>query len=369
MPDPARMGLDAWKALAQRGEAPADAVLLKSYVAEVQVADGDGSARAIDFTISTGTVDRERDTIAPAGWKLAAFKKNPVVLWAHDYRTPPVARASHIRVEDDRLRARAEFAPADAYPFADTIYRLLQGGFLRATSVGFRPLKHSRNDERGGIDFEEQELLEFSVVPVPANAECLMDAKAAGIDVELLREWAAKTLERLVSPAGQESAPVTDPMRLDLQVVTDEPVEKPLPNEHACRLRDPGDFQENSFRRMEREHGGKKYSVIMGRLTGETALTEQAYRYPKKTWTAASARGHCRSHDGNFEAASEEGAVGLFELVEDGIDLDAIPGVERDALLGDLMPADVLTALRDVIREETGTGVRRAVNSALGRVD
>ena len=80
----------------------------------------------------------------------------------------------------------------------------------------------------------------------------------------------------------------------------------PYPNEHACRLREPDDFQANSFRRMSRTHEGKKYSVIIGRLKGETSTTEQAYRYNKDTWTASEARSHCDDHDGTFEAASEE---------------------------------------------------------------
>jgi hypothetical protein len=59
---------------------------------------------------------------------------------------------------------------------ADTVLRLLDGGFLRATSVGFRPIRQVRNTERGGTDYLQQELLEFSVVPVPANADALRRA-------------------------------------------------------------------------------------------------------------------------------------------------------------------------------------------------
>ena len=190
--------LDAWKALAIKGVAPADVALLKSYVAEVKA---DGAARTIDFTISTGAVDRDRDTIDPAGWKLTAFRKNPVVQWAHDYAMPPIGRATKIRVDGDALKATAEFATAEVYPFAETIYQLLKGGFLQATSVGFRPLKHNWNDERGGVDFASQELLEFSIVPVPANADCLMEGKAAGIDIAPMREWGeavAKALKAIV---------------------------------------------------------------------------------------------------------------------------------------------------------------------------
>lgn len=72
----------------------------------------------------------------------------------------------------------------------------------------------------------------------------------------------------------------------------------PYPNEHACRLRDPDDFEPGSFRRQEREHEGKPYFVILGRLKGEDTLTEQAYRYPKDAWTEDDARAHCQDHDG-----------------------------------------------------------------------
>ncbi len=78
----------------------------------------------------------------------------------------------------------------------------------------------------------------------------------------------------------------------------------PLPNEHACRLRSPDDFQDDSFRRTERTTDGKKYSVIMGKLEDEETMTEQAYRYDKDTWESGEASTHCKAHDGTFEAAA-----------------------------------------------------------------
>lgn len=89
--------------------------------------------------------------------------------------------------------------------------------------------------------------------------------------------------------------------------------ERPYPNEHSCRLRDPGGFQKDSFRRTSRKHDGKEYHVVMGRLKGKTTMTEQAYRYPKGTWSASEAGSHCRAHDGQFEAASR-GAEPAEEL-------------------------------------------------------
>ncbi|MGD8499094.1 MAG: HK97 family phage prohead protease [Phycisphaerales bacterium] len=83
---------------------------------------------------------------------------------------------------------------------------------------------------------------------------------------------------------------------------------RPYENEHACRLRDPGQFKKGSFRRTSRKHDGKEYGVIMGKLKGETTMTEQAYRYNKGVWSASSARSHCKDHDGSFEAAKDSAA-------------------------------------------------------------
>jgi len=74
----------------------------------------------------------------------------------------------------------------------------------------------------------------------------------------------------------------------------------PYPSEHACRIRQPGEFQENSFRRIKQG----KLSIIIGKLKGKTTTTTQAFRYPKESWTADEARAHCKKQGGSFEAAS-----------------------------------------------------------------
>ncbi len=138
-----------------------------------------GSTRALRFTISTGAVDREQDCVSLAGWDLLNYKRNPVVLWGHDAGRLPIGRAFDVAIEGAALKASVEFIPYDtpeAGQFAEAVYRLARDGFIAATSVGFRPIKweYTRDQARGaddwfpGIDFEEQELVEFSVVTVPA---------------------------------------------------------------------------------------------------------------------------------------------------------------------------------------------------------
>jgi len=77
----------------------------------------------------------------------------------------------------------------------------------------------------------------------------------------------------------------------------------PYPNEFSCRLRQPVKDAPTRRKNGAREHNGKKYDVIYQEQ--ESKWVEQAYRYPKKTWTASEARSHCKSHKGSYEATAD----------------------------------------------------------------
>lgn len=177
----------------------ADAGTLRHLSAEVE--KGAEGSRALTFTISTEDVDRMGDIIAVNGWDLENFNANPVVLWAHNSRELPIARATKVWKYGKKLKATAEFVPADMPvigPLAEAVFQMYQGGFLNATSVGMLPKKWawSTDDARPfGIDFQEHELLEFSAVPIPANPNALIGAKAAGIDTAPVFEWARALLK------------------------------------------------------------------------------------------------------------------------------------------------------------------------------
>src|SRR3990172_12845683 len=78
----------------------------------------------------------------------------------------------------------------------------------------------------------------------------------------------------------------------------------PLPNEHSCVLTPVSRY--DRFRRGTREHEGKDYSIVFGRVKGEGNLEQHSFRYAKDAWSAGDAGSHCRSHEGMFEAAREE---------------------------------------------------------------
>lgn len=133
---------------------------------------------------STEDIDRDSDRILASGWELENFKKNPVIPWAHRYGDPPVAQAIDVYTDDGKLLFRPKFASAAEYPFADTIYRLYKGGYLRSFSVGFMPKRYEiveRSNKRLGYDFIETELWEISACTVPANPHALVAAKTAGV--------------------------------------------------------------------------------------------------------------------------------------------------------------------------------------------
>jgi HK97 family phage prohead protease len=167
----------------------ADAGVRKFVSGSAEMSPAAGN-RQVRFVISTGDVDRDNDTIDPNGWDLNAYKQNPVVLFGHNSRDLPVGKAISVGVEQGQLVAVCEFA---THEFAETVFQLYRGGFMRATSVGFRPTSYVINEERRGIDFKQQELLEFSCVPVPANPMALV-AAAAALDLEPLRKWIGETI-------------------------------------------------------------------------------------------------------------------------------------------------------------------------------
>ena len=57
---------------------------------------------------------------------------------------------------------------------------MIAAGYLNTASVGFKAIRSAYNAQRGGTDFFEQELLEWSVVPVPALAQAVIESRSIG---------------------------------------------------------------------------------------------------------------------------------------------------------------------------------------------
>lgn len=158
---------------------------------------GPEESRVLRFVGSTETPDRSDDVISVTGWDVASYLKNPVLLWAHDYTSPPIGKAQSVYIDerskslvfDIKFPSIEEISnadnPSEHALFVDTIYKMYKAGILNAVSVGFRGIEYGpRTDQADkpvysrGIKFDKQELLELSAVPVPANPEALVTARS-----------------------------------------------------------------------------------------------------------------------------------------------------------------------------------------------
>jgi HK97 family phage prohead protease len=196
--------LGFWKGSVKRGTVSDKRPLLHKFGTTIIEAIED---RRVKFTISTSSVDRERDTIAIAGWDLEAYAKNPVVLWGHCSHHLPIGKCLNIGPDGESLKAEVEFVPADMPEvggLAEAVLRMCRTGFLSATSVGFRPLEYEIANDRDDDDswwppmnFLRQELMEFSIVSIPANPEALIDPA----EVRQVTQTSALSADELVVAA------------------------------------------------------------------------------------------------------------------------------------------------------------------------
>jgi HK97 family phage prohead protease len=135
-------------------------------------------------TISTAARDRSGDTIAVPGWKLNNYRNDPVVFFNHLTSELPIGRAPAVWIAGSKLKAAIKFAPGSANPMSDQVRKLVNDGFLSAISVGFIPLRWEFSKDKSrpnSINFLEQELLEFSIVGIPANPEATLDRTPVAI--------------------------------------------------------------------------------------------------------------------------------------------------------------------------------------------
>lgn len=187
----------------QRAELKAKATgMINQPVALIKEFSGpvvcDEQARTATFIYSDGSVDRYNDTINPKGWELDNYRANPIALYIHDAGSVEnvIGRSIAVEMKDGALIGTIEFMAADLNPKADTVFRMVQAGFLKCVSVGFRPLEYraaTDKNRKGGIDFIKQELLEISVVPVPALPSAVVQEK--GFDLGTLRGLGVKVEE------------------------------------------------------------------------------------------------------------------------------------------------------------------------------
>jgi|SRR6185369_3088582 len=163
---------------------------------DVDIKGIDDENHIIRGVFSTADEDRQGEIVDQKSWQLDDYLKNPVILFAHDHSQPAIGKALSLGFNSDgNLEGEIQFA-AKEYDFANTIYKLYKGGYMRAFSVGFQN-EVTEVDQQDQVTLKQNTLFEISTVNVPANALAL--AKSKGIDTSSLEKHLNQKEGRVLS--------------------------------------------------------------------------------------------------------------------------------------------------------------------------
>jgi HK97 family phage major capsid protein/HK97 family phage prohead protease len=175
------------------------------------------NGEGLEFVLSDATVDRIGDIVEPTGWDLKSFKQNPIALFGHN-SSFPIGTWKDIRIKGSQLVARLQLASRGTSARIDELISLVEQGILRAVSVGFMPIASEpidKNDPFGGQRYTKQELLETSLVSVPANPAAIALARSLHLSDETLDlAFGKQAVRREVLPlTGKQAATIPKPER------------------------------------------------------------------------------------------------------------------------------------------------------------
>jgi HK97 family phage prohead protease len=146
------------------------------YIGKIEQLSDDEVA---GICISAG-VKRDGDAWEPSGVDLSAYRQNPVVLRDHNPMLVIGTAASiGLSVAGDCIGIRIQFAATGVSAAADEARGLAKAGLLKGISAGIDPLdcEPLRNGSRG-VRVLTSELLEVSLVSVPADQDALITARS-----------------------------------------------------------------------------------------------------------------------------------------------------------------------------------------------
>ena len=184
------------------------------------------------FIVSTGRLDGNGNRADITGWVLDRYLNNPVVFFNHQRSLPPIGRANSVSTDADQLIARIQLADT---ALAQQIAGLIDTGYIRGASVAWLPLEWEwLRDQNGypiGLHSYRQELLEISIVGLPANPDTLLQAATldqgegaahhAPEPFQLFAspDWLSSIIGAVPSPAPPPPPPtaITTPEDLDNQ--------------------------------------------------------------------------------------------------------------------------------------------------------
>jgi len=224
---------------------PDDAVIVrKQYTNEGMIIEADEDKTFI-ATISDISPDMDKDIVYSKGADITRFMKAGPVLWSHAHSSPPVGKVTELTIGETSIKAKIKMADT---PFANELWSLIKGGFLKTNSIGFvvknailkgtkdfsdfitkSGIRASGNCNRIITDFI---LVENSLCSIPSNENALIEAistKSINLDDKLSKELGMDKVEvKEVKEAVAEvvaEVPATEPVKEAVEAVA-EPVKE-----------------------------------------------------------------------------------------------------------------------------------------------
>lgn len=189
--------------------------------------------RTAQFIISDDQPDR-MDEIVEQSWDTENYKNNPIVLWGHNPSEPENVLGTSLGLETEkdkdvtRTKSTVKFSEEGLNPKADMVFNQIKAGILRTVSVGFIPKTFKTSEDKKDI-LADNELLEFSIVPIPANPRAVMLAykdgtisrKDARFMIEAMNKEAELLQEELDSDKNKE-----EEQERNTKTMSDEDIQK-----------------------------------------------------------------------------------------------------------------------------------------------
>lgn len=163
----------------------------------VDVAPTEISSGTYRFVFSNEKPGRDSFIVLNSAIQYENYRRNPVVLWAHDDSQPPVGKGANIDTTSGAdCTIDVTLVPRDILPFAGTVDDLISGGWLRAVSLSWMPIEYKPSRDPGvSVIFTAIDMLEVSVTPLPALPDALLTARSRGVNTRPLGIWAERALE------------------------------------------------------------------------------------------------------------------------------------------------------------------------------
>ncbi len=308
------------------------------------------------FVAIIGNVDSANDRIMPGAFQKTISERRDRIRVLDQHQTDSVTRIVGKPLDLEEV-GRNELTP-DVLKYAPDalggllattqyatetsrghdVFKLVKGGFAPEGSIGYDPILYDFVEEKDA-DGEDRKVRELKEIRLWEYSNVIYGCNSAALIVS------AKS-----SPT--ESKPAPD--------VTE--------NTIRIRVRDPGDFEEDSFRTINIGQADQGIKATVGKLKGESAMTVQSYVFDREKWDVDKAQAWVDEHKKDAPPDLDE-----KQTTED--DAEALVPTEQDESpyrcecleCGHVMESE--EHCRDIECPKCGGAMRRAERPGPGKGD